>query len=59
MKKIYMTPALTVVRVNTESMMATSGPLGRSVYTDTQASEGSQGFVKRDYRNSVTWDDWE
>lgn len=58
MKKIYMTPALTVVRVNTESIVASS-PVGGRVYTDTQAGSGSSGFVKRDYRNSVTWDDWE
>lgn len=57
MKKIYMTPALTVVRVNTESIVASS-PAGSRVY-DKQADSGSAGFVKRDYRNSVEWDSWE
>ena len=65
MKKIYQTPQTHIIKTEMQQMLCGSITRdGDNINVRLSSGEGDFGTsntigVKRDYRNSVTWDDWE
>ena len=66
MKKIYQTPQTLIIKTEVQQMLCSSSfrADGDNIKVRLSSGEGDFGDnntigVKRNYRNSVTWDDWE